>query len=1035
MQLPWLPFTCAALFALALLPAAPAAAQCVPDPVASGGTVTCSGVDPDGLDVSGASNVLVDVLPGAFVGVIRLRTGSVVVGQNGAPARVVKVEVVSTDSPALPLVTMFNYGIVDEVLEIRDRPVSRLLVYNYGRVNGPVMGNLLNFSDAYAGGLSGKMFNAGTVANPQFWADENDFQVTNEAGGVVDGDLQLRLTAYSFDVPNGLTDVLNYRVRNGGLITGNAGVVQPGVAERLGTVTLDAEVVNESTGHIQGRVVMPESRTGAASVAHGLRNSGRIDGGLLMLTHDGDDARLYGNPPGVPATLVNENGGRIGGPIIIPSGRFEQRAGAVFQPGTTLHPSALVRRIGSRAPEVVQGTISIAGTHTVDCVADDPVVSTRTRPSEGRLELLAGATLTLSPSSSCAYQGRMVGLGTLRKTGVGDYLYSGTATHSSTVVQQGRWAANGSQGAVTVEATGTVIGSGRIGNTLVRSGGRLAPGGAPGTLTSGSLSMQSPSVFEFEANASASDLLDVVGTVSLGGATLDARLLAGYTHTPGRAMTLIANDGSDPVVGTFNGLAEGAETLIGGAPFRLRYAAGDGNDVVLFALDPATAVSLAPLPGTPNEGAPLTLTATVTGTAPSGAVTFRDGGAPIAGCVDRPLSTSGSGASASCTTSALAGGTRSLSATYSGDNANRSRSSAEVTVTLNRRPTLSVPVAVSIPEDAVNAPVAITVDDSESGAAALTLWASSGNPGLVSDAALTAGLGGSGASRVLAITPVANAFGSTTLTLAASDPGGASRTADIALTVAPVNDPPGFLLGSNPAHPAGSSGAQSRAGFVSQLSAGPGESAQSVALSVSELEDSAGILADATLAPDGRLSYILSGNAGVARLQAIASDDGGTANGGRDRTQREFRIVVGSGADLQIRLSRVLPDPAPGQRAYRILANNNGPLDLSAVSVRGLAAVGLNALTWTCSGVCSAASGSGNPSLVVDLAAGAQTEVLLQGSVDAALPFLSLEATISAPAGAPVLNPADDRATLVEAAGAAGLLRDGFESALPRAGQ
>lgn len=1026
------PLTCllCLLIATLMLGWRAANAQCSPDPVASGGTVTCSGVDPDGLDVSGASNVFVDVLPGAFVGVIRLRTGSVVVGQNGAPANVVRVEVVSTDTPALPLVTVFNYGTVDEVIEIRDRPVSRLLVYNYGRINGQVRGNLLNFSGANVGALNGKMFNAGTVTNPQFWADEADFQVTNDAGGVVNGDLQLRLTAYSFSNPNGLTDVLNYRVRNSGLITGNAGVVQPGVAERLGTVTLDAEMVNEQSGRIQGRVVLPESRTGSAGVAHGLRNAGRIDGGVLMLTHDGDDARLYGNPPGVLATLVNENGGRIGGPIIIPSGRFEQRAGAVFQPGTTLHPSALLRRIGNQAPQVVQGTISIAGTHTVACVADDPIVSTRTRPSEGQLELLAGATLSLSPGTACAYQGRMTGPGTLRKTGTGDYLYSGTATHGATVVQQGRWAANGSQGALTVEATGTVSGSGRIGTALVRAGGRLAPGGSPGTLASGSLTMQSPAVFEFEVNASASDLLDVVGTVSLGGATLDARLLSGYTHAPGRAMTLIANDGTDAVVGAFSGLAEGAETLIGGVPFRLRYGAGDGNEVVLFALDPATSVSLAPVLGTPNEGSPLTLAATVTGTAPGGTITFRDGGTPIAGCIDRPLSASGNSASATCTTSALGGGTRSLSATYSGDNANRGSSSSEVLVTLNSRPTLSAPVAVSILEDTLNAPVAITVDDSESGAAAVTLWASSGDQSLVSDSALTAGLGGSGASRVLAITPIANAFGSTTLALAASDPRGASRTAHIALSIAPVNDPPSVLLDGNPAHAARTTGPQSRAGFVSQVSAGPGEATQSVALSVSELEDSAGIVSDAALAPDGRLSYTLSSNAGVARLQVVAADDGGTANGGRDRAQREFRIVVGSGADLQIRLSRALPDPAPGQRAYRILANNNGPLDLAAVSVRGLAAAGLNNLTWTCSGVCGAASGSGNPSLVVDLAAGAQTEVVLQGSVDTALPFLSLEATISAAAGAPVLNPGDDRTTLIEAAGSEGLLRDGFEPSL-----
>ena len=58
--------------------------------------------------------------------------------------------------------------------------------------------------------------------------------------------------------------------------------------------------------------------------------------------------------------------------------------------------------------------------------------------------------------------------------------------------------------------------------------------------------------------------------------------------------------------------------------------------------------------------------------------------------------------------------------------------------------------------------------------------------------------------------------------------------------------------------------------------------------------------------------------------------------------------------------------------------------------------------------------------------------IVLQGAVDAAAPFVSLEATIAPPSGVSVLNPADDRATLFEAAGDDGLFRDGFEPLLQR---
>jgi hypothetical protein len=75
------------------------------------------------------------------------------------------------------------------------------------------------------------------------------------------------------------------------------------------------------------------------------------------------------------------------------------------------------------------------------------------------------------------------------------------------------------------------------------------------------------------------------------------------------------------------------------------------------------------LVGSPNPatvGQAVTFTATVTGSAPSGTVSFTADGAAIAGCSAVTLTTS----SATCATGALAQGVRSIVAAYSGDAAN-----------------------------------------------------------------------------------------------------------------------------------------------------------------------------------------------------------------------------------------------------------------------------------------------------------------------------------------------------------------------------
>jgi fibronectin-binding autotransporter adhesin len=75
-------------------------------------------------------------------------------------------------------------------------------------------------------------------------------------------------------------------------------------------------------------------------------------------------------------------------------------------------------------------------------------------------------------------------------------------------------------------------------------------------------------------------MMDVTGEINLTGMDLD--LSVNYLPMNGSTYTILKNDGTDPVVGIFNGLPEGAVFSVNGRPFRITYKAGPGgNDVMI----------------------------------------------------------------------------------------------------------------------------------------------------------------------------------------------------------------------------------------------------------------------------------------------------------------------------------------------------------------------------------------------------------------------------------------------------------------------
>src|SRR5690606_321941 len=132
-------------------------------------------------------------------------------------------------------------------------------------------------------------------------------------------------------------------------------------------------------------------------------------------------------------------------------------------------------------------------------------------------------------------------------------------------------------------------------------------------------------------------------------------------------------------------------------------------------------------------------------------------------------------------------------------------------------PTISTITDKTINEDTATDTIDFTIYDEQTDANSLGLSKSSSNPTLVPDSNIV--LGGSGENRTVKITPAADEYGTTTITLTVSD-GTLSSQTSFDLTVIPVNDMPSFTTGPNITS-AEDDPPQTISGWATDISAGP----------------------------------------------------------------------------------------------------------------------------------------------------------------------------------------------------------------------
>ncbi|NBY00661.1 MAG: hypothetical protein EBQ87_01560, partial [Planctomycetes bacterium] len=127
---------------------------------------------------------------------------------------------------------------------------------------------------------------------------------------------------------------------------------------------------------------------------------------------------------------------------------------------------------------------------------------------------------------------------------------------------------------------GSVAGTGVLSQIFGLSGSIL-PGDNVGTLNVGTTSLNSLMTFGLQIGtvSGVNDQLNVNGLISLNNALLS--VTAGQYLAVGNVFTIINNDATDAVSGTFVGLPQNSTFTVGNYTFRISYTGGTGNDVTL----------------------------------------------------------------------------------------------------------------------------------------------------------------------------------------------------------------------------------------------------------------------------------------------------------------------------------------------------------------------------------------------------------------------------------------------------------------------
>ena len=448
-------------------------------------------------------------------------------------------------------------------------------------------------------------FNAGSLHV------EGALSITNRIAGDGSALLQDGGGVVTLSSPANRFDIL--RVASGTLRVGAPGALPAGVLVTLSfdatTATLDLNGFDAAIGPLNGaaggRVLLGAQTLTVDTSNHTIYN-GSIAGTGNLVKSGAERLLLAGATPNAyTGTTIVQDGdltlaktainGTIVGPLVVTGGRVSLMAGeqiadqaavTVNDPGQLIFELTLTETIGSLAGN---GNISL-----------------------DESSLIIGAS-----NASTTYGGAIGGtvVGSVTKVGAGTLTFTGGSTYGLTVIANGTLLVNGTLTSRVFLAGGILGGVGTVDAILsnaarqirdvdgaLAASGAISPGPGPGP-GPGILHVRSATlediVFVAEINgpSAGANYDQLAGTDDLQIAdtsTLEVSL--GFAAPKGAQFTIIRVAPGKNVFGTFNGLPEGGTLTVNQQRFRITYQGGDGNDVVLTAIDDAPAPPPPPPP-------------------------------------------------------------------------------------------------------------------------------------------------------------------------------------------------------------------------------------------------------------------------------------------------------------------------------------------------------------------------------------------------------------------------------------------------------
>jgi fibronectin-binding autotransporter adhesin len=301
--------------------------------------------------------------------------------------------------------------------------------------------------------------------------------------------------------------------------------------------------------------------------------------------------------PGAQSSFWSVDAPTGGGLIRLDAGS-ELRAGSITNATTVAFAGPATLQLSGLVTSSLETMTNLAGTGT-------STLNLAGTLNVGRLTVAPGTTFVKNGGGTLTAANQSLGNGGTLQINAGTVNLQGTTAASAGAANGGGVVVNGTatlniagaiSGAVTVNSGGTLGGIGSVGATTIASGGILAPGNSPGTITTGNLVLNG-TLQEEIASALSYDITVVNGTVDLTGGTLSLAVLNPSQLQIGDKLFIVQNDGADLITGTFAGLADNATFTTNGIEFQITYDA----DFATLGLDGGNDVALAVLVPEPNS--------------------------------------------------------------------------------------------------------------------------------------------------------------------------------------------------------------------------------------------------------------------------------------------------------------------------------------------------------------------------------------------------------------------------------------------------